>query len=572
MSNYNYLKIDFYGQFNADTIHKLTYPEPFNPMGSSTQLWLNPITDPRVIRTLFPMAKYGYRVHRDSNGTYFSYLTRYERDARQGYVAITVMISAQYESLINGKAIFNLLNLLKTNVLDTDNITAEGVQQCLIASQMPTTNVAPPRISQVQNRSQQAFRVYGSNEELYDIFQFPKQAEYDQYGEVFLINKFWCNNTVPGVALLTSPIIKTYSVTKPDNVKCDSTTQTGKTLNIIYNKPGYAPLTIPLTINGVNNQYVRYDGANITILTPDDLPFKQRMNVKVRVNGYSYNDSTVRASVGGVPLHYSSQLSAYTADVTKETLSEGDIKVVVNVDDPLLDPSGKSQRRAAIFKWMVPILALLLGAAIGAGVTWFLMKDNNQNSDNETAEEQTHVAIDNDSTELANQNIDIKYMKKNNTWVIDSLKSEKYKDFAKAIKNGDVNKILKVTEELRKHSQNNQSINGYLLKTPELISQNLDSAKVVLKNLDPKSNIIDLVRINNELSSKINSHPSQSEEEPTPRIGNRAEDGGGDFGTSRDHHHHRVIENNGSGRGDAHESSQPNGIHKPDTEDLLGLD
>ena len=218
MSNYNYLKIDFYGQFNADTIHKLTYPEPYNPMDSSSQLWLNPITDPRAIRTLFPMAKYGYRVHRDANGTYYSLLTRYERDARQGYVAITVMIGAKYESLINGKAIFNLLNMLKANVLDTDNITVQAVEQCLVASQMPTINAAtPPSITPVQNSSQQAFRAYGSNDELYDILQFPEQEEYDQYGEVYLINNFWCNDSVPGVSQITSPIVKRQQVDDYDS-------------------------------------------------------------------------------------------------------------------------------------------------------------------------------------------------------------------------------------------------------------------------------------------------------------------------------------------------------------------
>ena len=101
MTNYNYLKIDFYGQFNADTIHKFTYPEPYNPMGGSSQVWLNPITDPRALRTHFPMAKYAYRIHRDSNGIYYSYITKYEKDTRQGYVVITVMIGSQYELLIN---------------------------------------------------------------------------------------------------------------------------------------------------------------------------------------------------------------------------------------------------------------------------------------------------------------------------------------------------------------------------------------------------------------------------------------------------------------------------------------
>ena len=499
MSNYNYLKIDFYGQFNADTIHKLTYPEPYNPMGSSSQLWLNPITDPRVIRTLFPMAKYGYRMHRDSNGTYYSYLTRYERDARQGYVAITVMIGAQFESLINGKAIFNLLNLLKTNVLDTNNITAAAVEQCLIASYMPTVNAAPLRITWVQNRSQQAFRVYSSNEELYDIFQFPKQAEYDQYGEVFLVNKFWCNNTVPGVALLTSPIIKTYSVTKPANVKCDSTTQTGKTLNITYNKPGFAPLVIPVTINGINNQYVRYEGANITILTPDSLPFKQRVNISVRVNGYNYGDSSVRASVGGNPVHYSAQLSAYTADVTKETLSEGDIKVNVNIDDPRLDPTGKSQRRASIFKWVIPILTLLLGAAIGAGAIWYLMKDGT------TGKGETKTTEVTDSTTIANQELDIKYLNGNSKWQLDSLKSEKYRNFAKAIINGDVRDILKGIDDLKDKLEKDGNTVQLLESIAKKVIQDPETARDVLKNIkDTNNKTIDLETVKKELTNKIN--------------------------------------------------------------------
>ena len=421
MSPYNYLKIDFYGQFNDDTIHKLTYPEPFNPIDAASQLWLSPITDPRAIRTLSPMAKYGYRVHRDINGTYFSLLTRYERDARRGYVAITVMIAAQYESLIDGKAIFNLLNLLKTNVLDTNNITAVAVEQCLGASNMPSKNVAPPSITPVQSSSQQALRVYSSNEELCDIFQFPGQAEYDLYGEVFLINKLWCNSTVPGVTLITSPIIKTYSVAMPEGVTCESTTQTGNILNITYHKPGYAPLVIPVTINGINNQYVHYQGATINILTPIDLPFKQRVSMRVRINGHSYSDNSVRATVGGEAMHYSSQHGAYSTLVTKQALTEGNIKVSVNIDDPLLDPTGKSQHQAVVFKWLMALLSFVMGAAIAAGITWMLMKDNGGNE----AAKQPQAIEKADTTHCASTNRDLNHKSENSTWQLDSLKSER---------------------------------------------------------------------------------------------------------------------------------------------------
>ena len=535
MSNYNYLKIDFYGQFNADTIHKLTYPEPFNPMaGTAAQLWLNPITDPRVLRTLFPLAKYGYRVHRDANGTYFSYLTRYERDARQGYVAITVMIGAQYESIINGKAIFNLLNLLKTNVLDTNNITAAAVEQCLIASNMPAISATAPHISAVPSRSQQAFRVYSSNDELHDIFQFPKQQEYDQYGEVFLINKLWCNSSVPGVALLTSPIIKTYSVTCPANVQCDSTTQTGMTLTITYTKPGYAPLTVPVTVNGINNQYVRYQGATITILTPGDLPFKQRMNVRVRVNGYNYSDNSLRATVGGASAHYSSLLGAYTADVNPETLAQADINVDVNIDDPLLERTGKSQHRAKMLQWLAPIIGLLAGAAIAGALTWFLMKDN---GDSSNAQAKHGIAAIADSTIMH----DINYMNDNKTWHLDSLNDEGYKKLAEEVKKGDVDKLLELTGKLIGDLNNNGiGVGEHLTKIynikRETVKHNPDVAKHILMSCyNPSTTTLNIEKVANELSQRINTSvtPQGSPNDNSAPGNNDARDNGS--GIAGDH-------------------------------------
>ncbi len=387
MSHYNYLKIDFYGQFNDDTIHKLTYPEPFNPMEASALVWLNPITDPRAIRTLFPLAKYGYRVHRDANGTYYSLLTRYERDARQGCVAITVMIGAQHESVINGKAIFDLLNLLKTNVLDTDNITATAVEHCLIASKMPLIDVAPISIAAVPSLSGQAMRVYGSNEHLYEIFQFPKQQEYDQYGEVFLINKFWCHDSVPGVALLTSPIIKTHNVA--------------------------------------------------------------------------------------------------------DTLSHNAINTG---DDTLLAPTAKKKQQPALSRWLLPFLTFLLGAAIAAGITWFLMKD----SSNGIIEPSQAIELS-DTAILANQEHDIGYLNGNVVWKADSLKSARFKHFINSFASGNVKDIIKGIEHIKAAGK---PVNPVLISIAEKIKQDPKTAKEVIMATDAKT--IDLDKISKELSGKVN--------------------------------------------------------------------
>ena len=477
MTNYNYLKIDFYGQFNADTIHKFTYPEPYNPMGGASQVWLNPITDPRALRTHFPMAKYAYRIHRDSNGIYYSYLTKYEKDSRQGYVAITVMIGANYELLINGSAIYNLLNLLKTKVLDTENFSAQAVEQCLAESRMPAQNVAPMRIMPLQPSGAQAFRVYSTNDELIDIFQFPKQVEYSKYGEVFLVNKFWCASSVPGVMLLSSPIIKTYNVVKPASVSCENSIQTGKTLSITYNKPGFAPLTVPVVINGTNNQYMRYEGATLTILIPDNLPFKQRVNIRVNVNGINYSDNKVSASIGSEQLRYSPQTNAYSAEVSQNVLAGSDIKLSVNVNDPSLEPYASSRMKkneSKSKKWLIPLIAFLAGAIIAGGLAWLLKP--NTTSETVIINEQQEEKAPNDSTIIKNEESDISYLKDNDVWEYDSLKSDKYKQFFKAIKQGNIGVFKQTVMEL---IDNKKPINGFIDKIYQIAQTDQTSRQIV---------------------------------------------------------------------------------------------
>ena len=501
MTNYNYLKIDFYGQFNADTIHKFTYPEPYNPMGGSSQVWLNPITDPRALRTHFPMAKYAYRIHRDSNGIYYSYITKYEKDTRQGYVVITVMIGSQYELLINGKAIFNLLNLLKAKVLDTENFTAQAVEQCLAECRMPVQNVTPVRITPLQPLSAQAFRVYNTNDELIDIFQFPKQAEYEKYGEVFLVNKFWCNSSVPGVALLSSPIIKTYNVIKPASVSCDNSVKTGDTLNITYSKPGFAPLTVPVMINGISNQYMKYEGATLTILVPDNLPFKQRVNMRVSVNGISYSDSKVSASLGGEPLRYNPQLGAYSAEVSQQALSGSDIKLSVSVNDTSLEPYRSASRRSqqsSSPKWLLPLIAFLAGVLLAGGLTWFFMRDSGDSNSSAPVIENQNQPVD--SVTLQNEEQDIKYMKENNVLKLDELKSEKYKQFFQDVKSGNIDAIVNTVNDLL---SSNKEVNDNLVKLSKAVkSGQQDKVRSILAAGD--NNVIDLEKLLHSIEASGN--------------------------------------------------------------------
>ena len=514
MSNYNYLKIDFYGQFHADTIHKLTYPEPYNPNMGTAMMWLNPIKDPRNMRTLFPTAQYGYKLHRDNNGVYYSLLTKYKEDTREGYISITVMVGQQYEGQISGKAIFNLLNMLKTNVLDTNNFTVEAVEQCLRDCQLPAINAMPMRISPVSNIPSSALRTYTTNEELYDIFLFPRQPDYSRFGDIFLINKAWCAAGVPaGVTLLTNPLIRTYKVVKPAGVQCDDSTQTGKSLMITYTKPGFAPLTIPVSINGVGNQYVQYEGSRITVKIPADLPFKQRVNVVVRVNGKLYNDSKVTASLGNETLQYNSQQGAYSAEVSQAALAGGDVRFTINVNDPTLvnknsamaanayqqpsrrryDDYDDDDEESTTKKWMMPLLAFLLGALIFGAVAYFLMRgDGDENSgDNKVPTEQ----VDN--------NPDLEYLKKNDIWTINNIQSDKYKELFNSIKNGNVNTFMNLAGEYI--NLPTDKCNGLVKKIYDIINDSdlQDQASSVFQG-GSKGGNVDLRAILNQLTSLAN--------------------------------------------------------------------
>ena len=514
MSNYNYLKIDFYGQFHADTIHKLTYPEPYNPNMGTAMMWLNPIKDPRNMRTLFPTAQYGYKLHRDNNGVYYSLLTKYKEDTREGYISITVMVGQQYEGQISGKAIFNLLNMLKTNVLDANNFTVEAVEQCLRDCQLPAINAMPMRISPVSNIPSSALRTYTTNEELYDIFLFPRQPDYSRFGDIFLINKAWCAAGVPaGVTLLTNPLIRTYKVVKPAGVQCDDSTQTGKSLMITYTKPGFAPLTIPVSINGVGNQYVQYEGSRITVKVPADLPFKQRVNVVVRVNGKLYNDSKVTASLGNETLQYNSQQGAYSAEVSQAALADGDVRFTINVNDPTLvnknsamaanayqqpsrrryDDYDDDEEENTTKKWMMPLLAFLLGALIFGAVAYFLMRgDGDENSgDNKVPTEQ----VDN--------NPDLEYLKKNDIWTINNIQSDKYKELFNSIKNGNVNTFMNLAGEYI--NLPTDKCNGLVKKIYDIINDSdlQDQASSVFQG-GSKGGNVDLRAILNRLTELAN--------------------------------------------------------------------
>ena len=385
MANYNYLKVDFYGQFDNDTIHKLCYPEPYNRANAAAVAWLNPIKDYRnSMRTLFPTANNCYKIHLDNNGVYYSMLFRNADDTRGGYVMITTMIALNYVKLIDGEAILTLLNLLKRKVVDAKNFTPAAVEECLVASGMPQQQTAMPLIKPISGGSTAlAYRTYASNDELIALFQFPRQADYMRFADVFFVPKQWTPQAGASIQPLTTPIKRTYIVMKPAGVQVQGKAETNGQLVVTYSKPGFKPLSVTLPVNGVNSQYVKYNKGTLTILEPDNLPFRQQVSLLVKVNNRSYSDQKVTAQIGSVPLRYAN--GSYSAELTPAQLAGAEVKMSVIVNDPGLVTKSttdwsnvrtvyQTEEYPVWKKVLWPIIMFILGALLTAGAC-ILFKD-----------------------------------------------------------------------------------------------------------------------------------------------------------------------------------------------------
>ena len=491
MANYNYLKIDFYGQFDNDTIHKLTYPEPYNRANVSATAWLNPIKDYRNnMRTMFPAVTTCYKIHLDSNGVYYSMIFKNADDTRGGYVMITTMISNNYTRLIDGEAILSLLNLLKRKVVDAKSFTPSTVESCLVASGIPQQQAAMPVITPISGAAPSiAYRTFATNDELMDLFQFPRQADYNRFADVFIVPQQQVSQAVPTSATkLTAPIKRTYNVLKPASVQVQGVPETGNQLNVTYTKPGFQPIAIVVPVNGVNNPYASYKKGTITILEPENLPFKQMVSLRVKVNNRSYSDQKVMAQIGSVPLKYAN--GAYVAELTPAQLAGAEVKMTVDVNDPnWVTKSSEKNNAGEMYyqhnnpydyrvddypvwkKWLFPLLALLAGVAIGVGglLLWDkYIEDSSEETVTETANSEGDESAFKDNPYYNNGGL--YYMKTNDVWNKDTLSyCQAYQDLCDAISDGNVDRFL----ELAQDYLSAESYNGYV----EQIFNFVDSIK-----------------------------------------------------------------------------------------------
>lgn len=374
MSNYSYIKVDFYGQFvsaagASDTVHRFTYPVPMTKVDAPTNWWLDPITDPRNEIKSFNNADCCYKLLSNAYGTYYSLITPNRRDARGGMVVITVMVENGRRT--DGRKILNLLDRLKTEMLDADVFNNELVEACLEQcgfEQGAGAQGQPARLPSPGLNPALALRFFTSPNELAGFFTFPLQEAYKPYigGILFADIKYKPLQDGRMLPVVTAPLKRIFHITKPNNCHVTGTANAdvveGTPLRLTFKRDNYISKPVKVVV-GQPDALVTYSGSEMIINEKDGIVYYFPVVVKVLQDGKAVSPQQIKVngSIGPRPINF-------TADLTQQAcvgeLFENDLaanmnaKVVINVSGSTFDPV---KREVELSQIAQPIVVNVVG-------------------------------------------------------------------------------------------------------------------------------------------------------------------------------------------------------------------
>jgi len=285
------IKIVIYGQIENDTKIGFTYPDSFDPSHSSAQdVWLRSITDLRdAVRPFNSKETFAY--WKNELGNYYAIIIPAIRDEknpffeggnRHGVLMLTVFTGKKIIS--SGQAIIDALRKLKESLM----INGEVDNKELIEEIIKTIRIslsADYYTNEKSKSNMKAFRSFSTEQELALILGQPNQAAYDEYKRIFVVPK----NAIPlqqisGYKEITSPIKKTYTLdgNLPNGVFVDKKyVRDGDAIAITYTKDSYLPQIESVIVDGISNNFVDYNGAEIMIKDAAQAGIKFKRGIKI---------------------------------------------------------------------------------------------------------------------------------------------------------------------------------------------------------------------------------------------------------------------------------------------------
>ena len=251
---------------------------------------------------------YMYLLWENENGHYFSYASVNKKEQRHGWVMITLCLEHSIPK--SGEKITTCLKEIFDYVINKDGIDYEsskkGKSQVLSdeIDEIITRNILPEDLTNAylpmsncilpednRENSEDALRIYSSNEDLFKCIQFPSQSEYKVYKKIYLVceeivteevkskkgQKGICTINIGGtwhVDYIVSPIKKIYTINIADGVcvlrdskvlRSGEKLMDGDIIDVAYQKSGYKDCVKGKLEVGSFNDYFYHDGLTLVV-------------------------------------------------------------------------------------------------------------------------------------------------------------------------------------------------------------------------------------------------------------------------------------------------------------------
>ena len=485
------IKAFIYGQFNNDTGILASVPQGHNEPSRF---------DPRSpIETGFCASGMNddyYIVWRGESDNIYAVAIHNHIDSRGGYLLAAICTG---DSLItNGERLLSVLRNIKEHIIRKYNtLSKDKIVELLQneVSRIKAEDLKPGKIGTDPN-GQECVRTYEEKEdfaELRELLENVDQDAYRNYKRVWFVKPTQCKDNSP-FERITAPLVKTYTVLSPSNSRITvaaKTVKTGGQITITYKREKYRSANASYALN--DTEYFTINGYTIK-LNEEKIEEKmskeitQKINIKAGEKNLTIEKTGVDGEwkKDGKSLDFHNGVEYINLNISPKDIGLNSKEININGRSQIIYTEGDTNilyelatpKKNKDGKWKKIAISLMIFIA-GALLTWgFLTFNGKETSQPKSSSDTTLVEnVINDGDEIQKQKDDEDYLKKEDKWYKDAIKSEKYKDFISMLvdKDGKVDiKYLKETYPV------DTAHNGYWNK----VIEDKDAEKYIRKNKD----------------------------------------------------------------------------------------
>lgn len=207
----------------------------------------------------------GYLMWADDTYRYFGYFMMGPDGQKP---TMTVTVGMPRAVLMPGRSLTSLLGAVRSRVREGETVTEALLDRLAGESGFPEHPLMAPDDTDV-NAATKLFgcRTYNSSAELANIFGFPRQKSYADYGAIVVVPSTVLTADEPEnqMPAITAPIDKALMVVTPEDVTVSADrVEFSDHLTVVYNCDGFDPVSVMFEV-GTTNRYVRINGPALVV-------------------------------------------------------------------------------------------------------------------------------------------------------------------------------------------------------------------------------------------------------------------------------------------------------------------